>query len=74
MVKIAHVRFEHHEENAIGIGESQPRISWSFEGDEKDWEQVSYELEIARKNGETVKTFVASPESILEKEQKFVFV
>jgi alpha-L-rhamnosidase len=65
MVKVTRVRFEHHEENAIGIGESQPRISWSFEGDERDWEQVSYELEIARRNGETVETSVTSSESIL---------
>jgi hypothetical protein len=26
MVKIVRVRFEHHEENTIGLGESAPRI------------------------------------------------
>jgi alpha-L-rhamnosidase len=52
MVKITRVRFEHHEENTIGIGESAPRISWSFEGDEKNWKQVSYDLEITRSTGE----------------------
>lgn len=65
MVKLTRVRFEHHEENAIGIGESTPRISWSFEGNEKDWSQVSYELEIRRSNGEIVNTSIESSNSLL---------
>jgi alpha-L-rhamnosidase len=52
-VNVTRVRFENHEENAIGISESEPRVSWSFEseGDERDWVQRSYELEIRRKSG-----------------------
>jgi alpha-L-rhamnosidase len=52
MVNVTRVRFENHE-NAIGISESEPRVSWSFEseGDERDWVQRSYELEIRRKSG-----------------------
>jgi hypothetical protein len=52
MVNVTRVRFENHE-NAIGISESELRISWSFEseGDERDWVQRSYELEISRKSG-----------------------
>jgi alpha-L-rhamnosidase len=53
MVKVTRLRFEHHEEATIGIGESCPRISWSFEidGDERDWVQAAYELEVTRKSG-----------------------
>ncbi|KAE9365400.1 glycoside hydrolase family 78 protein [Stipitochalara longipes BDJ] len=53
MVKVTRVRFEHHEENAIGIGENKPRISWSFEGseEERDWTQGAYELEVRREDG-----------------------
>lgn len=46
-VSLSQITFEHHRE-ALGIGESQPRISWRFEGNVIDWEQSSYDLEIAR--------------------------
>lgn len=46
-IRIGHVQFEHHRE-AIGIGESEPRISWRFEGDVRNWTQKSYEIEITR--------------------------
>ena len=65
MVKITWVRFEHHEENTIGIGESAPHISWSFEGNEKNWKQVSYELEITRSTGEIETWAVESEQSSL---------
>ena len=53
MVNVTRVRFENHEENAIGTSESEPRISWSFEsqGGERDWVQRAYEVEIRRKSG-----------------------
>ena len=47
MVEIQSVTFEHHREN-LGIGESAPRLSWSFRGDAKDWIQSSYEIEVSR--------------------------
>jgi alpha-L-rhamnosidase len=52
VVNVTRVRFENPEENAIRIGETEPRISWSFEskGDERDWVQRAYELEIRRKS------------------------
>src|ERR1700709_1231161 len=68
MVKVTRVRFEHHAEgDALGIGKSAPRISWSFEGDEeaKDWVQVSYELEIERGNGEVENASIVSSNSLL---------
>ena len=49
MLEIQALRFEHHRE-ALGIGESQPRLSWSFKGDAKDWTQVSYEVEVQRES------------------------
>ncbi|RGP71211.1 hypothetical protein FLONG3_7161 [Fusarium longipes] len=44
---ISRVSFEHHR-TALGIAETEPRISWRFDGDVSDWEQSSYEIEIAR--------------------------
>lgn len=48
MVVVTDVRFEHHGSNAIGIGEPSPRISWSFSGDDENWTQQNYEIEIRR--------------------------
>jgi alpha-L-rhamnosidase len=50
MVNVCSVHFEHHHSPAFGIGESEPRISWSFKGSDRDWTQVSYELEITRED------------------------
>src|SRR4051812_31819771 len=65
MVNLARVRFEHHETPAIGIGESEPRISWCFEGDDRDWLQRSYELEVRRSNGTVENHLVPSSNSVL---------
>ncbi|KAJ5041751.1 uncharacterized protein L3040_005320 [Drepanopeziza brunnea f. sp. 'multigermtubi'] len=41
------VTFEHHRGgDSIGIAEVQPRLSWRFQGNAKDWQQGSYELQI----------------------------
>jgi hypothetical protein len=52
VVNVTRVRFENHE-NTNGIGESELRISWSFEsqGGERDWVQRAYEVVIRRKSG-----------------------
>ncbi|KAJ3537929.1 hypothetical protein NM208_g6122 [Fusarium decemcellulare] len=55
-VSIAQVSFEHHRE-PIGIGEAEPRISWRFDGNSVNWEQSSYELEVRRKNNDTVEAY-----------------
>ena len=65
MVKVVSVRFEHHHSPAIGIGQSEPRISWSFEGDDREWTQASYELEITRNGQPPENHLVQSPESQL---------
>ncbi|PVH68240.1 glycoside hydrolase family 78 protein [Cadophora sp. DSE1049] len=44
-VRITDVTLEHHRE-ALGIGETKPRISWRFAGVTADWVQSSYEVEI----------------------------
>ena len=49
-VSISQVTFEHHR-HALGIGETEPRISWRFAGNVSDWEQGSYELEVVRGAG-----------------------
>jgi alpha-L-rhamnosidase len=50
-ISISQVSFEHHRE-ALGIAEAEPRISWRFEGDVVDWEQTSYDIEVARSSGD----------------------
>ena len=47
MVEIQSLTFEHHR-NPLGIGETEPRLSWNFKGNAKDWTQSSYEIEISR--------------------------
>ncbi|KAF6812505.1 alpha-l-rhamnosidase [Colletotrichum musicola] len=46
-VSISKLSFEHHR-LALGIAESEPRISWRFEGTAVDWQQSGYDLEILR--------------------------
>ena len=45
VVRITTVTLEHHRD-ALGIGESQPRISWRFAGSTANWIQSSYDVEI----------------------------
>jgi alpha-L-rhamnosidase len=47
MVKVLPATFEHHRES-LGIGEPTPRISWRFVGDDPNWIQASYDIEILR--------------------------
>lgn len=51
MVQVVKVWCEHHEPNTIGIGESRPRISWTTAGEERDWQQTSYEIEVTHLDG-----------------------
>ena len=46
-VSISQLSFEHHR-SALGIAETEPRISWRFAGGAKDWEHSSYDIEITR--------------------------
>jgi alpha-L-rhamnosidase len=46
-VSIDHVNLEHHQQ-ALGIRQDRPRISWRFAGDAKNWTQAEYEVEVAR--------------------------
>ncbi|KAF2252021.1 glycoside hydrolase family 78 protein [Trematosphaeria pertusa] len=64
-VSISHLSFEHHLP-AFGIAETQPRISWRFEGTAVDWEQTAYDIEITRGLDGVPNVFnVNSSESIL---------
>ncbi|OBT81955.1 hypothetical protein VE02_09499 [Pseudogymnoascus sp. 03VT05] len=65
MTRILDIRFEHHLSPAIGIGEDSPRLSWRFEGDEPNWVQTVYHLEILRKGGSPEVFEVRSPQSVL---------
>ena len=49
-LSISKVTFENNQP-ALGIGTSQPRISWRFDGTAEAWEQQSYDLEISRPGG-----------------------
>ena len=66
MVRINRLRFEHYQENTLGIGESRPRISWSFEGDDRDWFQEAYEIGIKREGNRTDTVRISSSGSLLE--------
>ncbi|USW46722.1 Putative alpha-L-rhamnosidase, concanavalin-like domain, six-hairpin glycosidase superfamily [Septoria linicola] len=46
MITPSKPRFEHHEDDPLGIGQATPRISWSFRGSASDWHQESHDLEI----------------------------
>ncbi|GFZ43090.1 hypothetical protein JCM24511_00808 [Saitozyma sp. JCM 24511] len=63
MVAISRVSCEHYE-SGFGVSESQPRLSWRFEGEERDWAQRAYSLRIHR-NGEVETYEVESAESVL---------
>jgi alpha-L-rhamnosidase len=67
MSEILAVTFEHHRDN-LGIGESAPRISWSFKDNATTWNQASYEIEISRQlfdSGKPTLFVVESSDSIL---------
>ncbi|WP_439590857.1 family 78 glycoside hydrolase catalytic domain [Microbacterium sp.] len=56
-------RFEHHRE-ALGIGESRPRLSWIVESAPAEWQQSAYRVEVRTDAGS--ETFdVASAEQVL---------
>jgi alpha-L-rhamnosidase len=43
---VTSVRFEHHRE-PLGIGQSQPRVSWTTLSEATNWRQSAYEIEMA---------------------------
>lgn len=48
-IKVTSLRFYHHPDtDPLGIGTAEPRLSWSFAGEAKNWKQTSYELEISK--------------------------
>ena len=49
-VTIADVRFEHHRD-ALGIGESRPRLSWIVATQANGWRQAGYEIEAYGSDG-----------------------
>ena len=62
---VHHVRLEHHR-HAIGIGASQPRISWRVDTDDSNWRQAGYEVEVEGADGDTQSSGrIASRESVL---------
>lgn len=65
MVRIARVWAEHHEPDTIGIGEDRPRISWSFAGDDRNWEQICYEVEAKHDDGRLSSVTIESSQSRL---------
>ncbi|KAB8235705.1 glycoside hydrolase family 78 protein [Aspergillus alliaceus] len=46
-VSISQLSFEHHR-LALGVAESEPRISWRFEGLAPNWTQTGYDIEVLR--------------------------
>ncbi|KXJ91614.1 bacterial alpha-L-rhamnosidase-domain-containing protein [Microdochium bolleyi] len=62
-VFIAKLTFENGQP-ALGIGASQPRISWRFDGCAEAWEQQSYDLEVSRSGGATQQTSANTAQSL----------
>lgn len=46
-IRITNLRCEHYH-SPLGISHPSPRLSWSFDGDARDWTQRSYRIEIHR--------------------------
>lgn len=63
MIRPTGLHAEHHAPNTIGIGESQLRLSWSFEGVELGWKQMTYELQILWSEGQSDAVKVDSSQS-----------
>ncbi|KAJ5749171.1 uncharacterized protein N7511_010867 [Penicillium nucicola] len=64
---ITSLSFEQHP-TGLGIGESQPRLSWRFTANEQtsqDWEQTAYDMEIAQHYSAPETYHVKSPNSVL---------
>ncbi|KAL2671588.1 hypothetical protein Neosp_014178 [[Neocosmospora] mangrovei] len=61
-LKISRLSFENHR-SALGIAETQPRVSWRFGGVVSDWEQSSYDVEVNR-SGRTEAYSSASAQSL----------
>src|SRR5438034_7003258 len=60
-VAIADLRFEHHRE-ALGVGESRPRLSWIVATNVAGWRQTAYEVE-AYCSGGQLREYTGSVES-----------
>lgn len=64
-VSISRLQCEHYE-TPLGIGEPQPRLSWRFGGDAKDWLQAFYEVEVTSESGKKAfKVKVKSSDNVL---------
>ncbi|KAJ4180788.1 hypothetical protein NW755_011511 [Fusarium falciforme] len=44
-------------QSVFGIGETEPRILWRFGGDVVDWEQSSYDIEVAHSSSDKPNSF-----------------
>jgi alpha-L-rhamnosidase len=63
-IRVTHVRAEHLRET-LGIGTSQPRLSWRIETDAPNWIQAAYELECQRASGQQQTGRLDSDQSVL---------
>ena len=52
-VVVEPVTFEHHRE-ALGIGETRPRISWRVRTENPEWVQRAYEIRVTGADGSSV--------------------
>lgn len=54
-----------HRTDPFGLGDPQPRLSWSLASAAPDWEQRGYELEFSPEGGDASTVRVESPEQVL---------
>lgn len=63
MPSVTGLRCEHYH-TALGISHASPRLSWRFQGQELDWKQTAYTIEVHRDTG--IETYtVSSSQSLL---------
>ncbi|KAJ0165767.1 hypothetical protein CTA2_10031 [Colletotrichum tanaceti] len=53
---ISRVTLEHHR-LPFGIAETQPRISWRFDGNDVDWENSAYDVDGPKRPIYSIKSF-----------------
>ncbi|OCF30855.1 hypothetical protein I316_07488 [Kwoniella heveanensis BCC8398] len=63
-IAIAQISFEHAGVKGF-VDTDRPRLSWRFEGDARDWQQISYDIKVARSSGSVEEFHVDSSKSNL---------
>lgn len=65
MVSITELHFEHYlPQNTLGVHETKPRLSWTFQDVPEDFQQLGYEWELSEERYDSQVTLLSSAECI----------